>query len=263
MRQAGPRDWSPPEYDDYRPAYVCPPASGRSTKTFMPRRTSRNWPGWISLILGFIAAGLAVFPLTAAGVGNGFIASTVGISAIGYGVFALALRRRGDATARLSPIIGIILGIFGTVLMGSSVVNYYLQGGSFDAPSVFQVSGTEFPYQPPAQDPPALESAPIAAPAAFTSIDEERMALTQNLGTVHFVLNQIAPDSKPGSLSLATPGGTLSTPDGQALTILPAGTAVTYFISEDGSSYVITLQGAAFGSMVQLDSSLGQIVSLQ
>ncbi|WP_189621930.1 hypothetical protein [Salinibacterium amurskyense] len=76
------------------------------------------------------------------------------------------------------------------------------------------------------------------------------------------MLKQIAPQSKPASLSLATPGGTLSTPDGHALTILPEGTVVNYALSADGSNYVMTLKGATFGSMVQLDTAVGQIVAL-
>lgn len=256
MRQAGPRDWSPPEYDDHRPASV------RTTRTYAPRR-KRNWPGWLSLALGLLAFGLAVFPITDAGVRQGFVASTVGISAISYGAFALALQRRGDATGRLAPIVGILLGAFGTILMGFSVANYYLDGGTSAAPSVIQVLGTEFTTQPEVEVAPTeatIEPAPV--PAGYASSDEERMALIQNLGTIHFVLNQVAPGSKPASLTLATPGGTLSTPDGHTLTTLPAGTAVTYGISADASSYVITLQGAAFGTAVQFDSALGQIVSL-
>lgn len=260
MRQAGPRDWSPPEYDTRRTASI------RTTRIYEPRRTVRNWPGWLSLILGLLAAGLALYPLTQLSVGQGYFASTVGLSAIGYGIFALALQRRGDATARMAPIVGALLGVFGTLLMGSSVVNYHLQDGSFNAPSTLLVGDTSFTLEPQAEAPPVsdpAEQGTAPAPLVFTSAAEERLALSQNLGTIHFLLNQIAPTTKPASLLLATPGGTLSTPEGHALTILPEGTVVNYGTSADASSYVITLTGAAFGTAVQLDSAIGQIIAVQ
>jgi hypothetical protein len=238
----------------------------RATRIYEPQRTVRNWPGWLSLILGLLAAGLALYPLTQFGVGQGYFASTVGLSAIGYGVFALALQRRGDSTVRMAPIVGVLLGLFGTLLMGSSVVNYYLQDGSFNAPSTLLVGDTSFTLEPQSDTPPVpvpAEPASAPAPLVFTSAAEERAALIQNLGTIHFVLNQIAPATKPASLLLATPGGTLSTPEGHALTILPEGTVVNYGASADASTYVITLTGATFGTAVQLDSAVGQIVALQ
>lgn len=279
MKQAGPRDWSPPEQDDYRAGASHRVTSNRSRTTFVPRKLVRNWPGRLSLLFGIAAAGLALFPMTAAGVGHGYIASTVGITAIAYGAFALKLHRRREATARLSPIVGILLGTFGTLLMGALVANFYLNGAALNSPITFQVAQTEFTFDSEgfavssptegaetagtSEATQVTAPAPVAAPAAFTSADEERMALSQNLGTVHFVLKQIAPGAKPTSLSLATPGGTLSTPDGQALTILPEGTSVSYATGPDSSNYVITLKGAAFGTIVQLDSAIGQIVSLQ
>lgn len=270
MKQSGPRDWSPSENDNYRAASSYRYSSNESTTTFVPRKLVRNWPGRLSLLFGLVAAGLALFPITAAGIGHGYIASTVGITAIAYGVFALKLRRRYEATARLSPITGILLGSFGTLLMGALVANFYLNGVPLNSPITFQVAETEFTYDPQGIAPwtstetsQNIAPPPAPTPEAFASAEEERMSLIQNLGTVHFVLNQIAPGTKPASLSLATSGGTLSTPDGQALTVLPEGTSVNYTTSSDASSYVITLKGATFGTMVQLDSAIGQIVSLQ
>ena len=90
MKQAGPRDWSPPENNNYRPADSYRYPSNQSTTTFAPRKLVRNWPGRLSLLLGITAAGLALFPIASAGAGNGYIASTVGITAIGYGFYALS-----------------------------------------------------------------------------------------------------------------------------------------------------------------------------
>lgn len=278
MKQAGPRDWSPPENNNYRPADSYRYPSNQSTTTFAPRKLVRNGPARLSLLFGIIAAGLALFPIASAGAGNGYIASTVGITAIAYGFYALRLRHYREATARLSPIIGILLGAFGTLLMTALVANFYLNGAALSSPITFQVAQTEFTFDSeglavsePAestvtsgtgQTAEIITPAPVAARASFASSDEERMALIQHLGTVQFVLKQIAPQSKPASLNLATPGGTLSTPDGHALTVLPEGTVVNYAPSADGSNYVMTLKGATFGSMVQLDTAVGQIVAL-
>ena len=87
------------------------------------------------------------------------------------------------------------------------------------------------------------------------------MSLIQNLSTIRLVLNQIAPGTKPASLTI--PGGTLSTPAGKALTVVPDCTSVSYATSTDGSGYVITLTGAAIGTIVQFDSESGQIISQQ
>lgn len=258
MRQAGPRDWSPPEYETRRSTPV------RSTHTREPRHPVRNWPGWLSLLLGLLAAGLALYFFPSLGLGQGYFASTVGLSAIGYGIFALALRRRGDATGRLAPTIGILLGALGTLVMGSSVVSYYVDGGSIEAPSTLQIGDTRFTLEPQAEVPPVMAPADrTPAPVAVTSPSEERLALSQALGTISFVLNQIAPAAKPESLTLSTPGGILSTPEGHALANLPAGTVVTYAPSADSSSYAITLWGAAFGTAVQFDSAVGQIIAVQ
>lgn len=279
MKQAGPRDWSPPENNNYRPADSYRYSSNRSTTTFAPRKLVRNGPGRLSLVFGIIAAGLALFPIASAGAGNGYIASTVGITAIAYGFYALRLRHYREATARLSPIIGILLGAFGTLLMTALVANFYLNGSALNSPLTFQVAQTEFTFDSeglalstPAesaatggtgQTTEIITPAPVAAPASFASADEERMALIQHLGTVDFLLNQIAPQNRPASLSLATPGGALSIPNGQTLTILPEGTAVNYATSADRTSYILTLQGVQFGTIVQFDSSLGYVVAPQ
>jgi hypothetical protein len=270
MKQAGPRDWSPPEYDNSRMASGYRYSSRESTTSLALRTLVRNGPGRLALLFGLVAAVLALFPTTPLGVGLGFVSSAIGITAIAYGVFALKLHRRREATARPSPIVGILLGTFGAFVAGTLVASFYLNGAPFESPFTYQGAETAFNFDPQGVAPStATETSQIIAPPLapapefFASAEEERRSLIQNLGTVNFVLNQIAPGTKPASLSLATPGGTLSTPDGQALAILPEGTTVNYARTSDGFSYVITLKGAAFDTIVQFDSAIGYVVAPQ
>lgn len=249
----GPRDWVPSEIDE--PAHPV-----WTTATNSSRPTVRNMSGWLSLILGTLALAYAIFQAGNFAVGHGFAASTVGLCAIAYGVFALALRRRLEATLRLAPMLGIILGIAGTGVMGTYVAAHYLNTGDATLPQISMVAGTDFgamfEEQPQVSDPRLVVTDAATDPAA-----EEFQLLAQHAASAAFAIDKIYPAAKPSALSLSGADGILFTPDGAILAQLPIGTAVHYTVTPDQLNYTLTLVGSSDGTRVVYDGATGTIAA--
>jgi hypothetical protein len=228
---------------------------------YAPKKVAmRNGSGWLSLILGALTVGYALFQSGNFVLGQGFAASTAGICAISYGVFALALRRRQEANLFLAPSLGIILGIAGTGIMGTYVAAHYLNNSDTGLPEIGIVAGTDFSDVPTLATEDEVATAVTSppeeqvAPSTPQNSTDEYYALAQHAGTAAFVLKQIYPGSKPEALTLSGSEGTLSTIDGRALTQLPAGTAFTYSVSADRQDFMLTLIGVTFGTRVTYDT---------
>ena len=240
---AGPRDWSPPETGSRVPesSSVCPPTrnappySGRSfgaTSFGGPsyRRPASIRSAWLSLLFGSGALMLAFIQPENSSTTRGFLASTIGITAVFYGVHALRNRIPGRMSTFLPAIVGLTGGVVGTFVMAIYLLAYFFvpTSTSFALPGI--------PIPPPASIAQEAPETPVTAPAlaAFATPNEEAMALAQAVGTMDFVLRKSSQDGLyPDSLTVTTADGRVTAPSGVVLVALPPGTLFAYTVSAD------------------------------
>jgi hypothetical protein len=227
-------------------------------EAYRPPATVGNSAGWLSLTLGTVAMILCLLQPGNTGTSKGFLVSTVGITAVAWGLQSLSLGRRGLSTVRLAPWVGIVFGVIGTMVMVVSMIGFYL------SPSEPVTTTSALPPTsvavPEAASP--VEAVP-AGPAAYASAEEERLSLTRQLGTVAFVLGQ--PTSGvllPDSLVVDPATGLVLTSDGQTVARVDPDAAFTYELSADRTRYTMTLVGPRFGSSLGYDSAVGYVVEL-
>ena len=96
----------------------------------------------MSLALGTVAMVLCMLQPGNTSTSSGFFASTVGISAVAYGIHSLSLRRRGLATVRLVPWVGIVFGVIGTAIMAFFLVSFSVLTGEWQAVLLNRSSST-------------------------------------------------------------------------------------------------------------------------
>src|SRR5690606_2175868 len=99
QQMQGPRDWMPPpDPPAPRTVYAWPEPP--------PVRRTRRGLGLLSFLLGAGATVVAIAPAASPPGYSGYLLSTIGISAVVFGI--AALRRRGRSA--LLPTLGILLG---------------------------------------------------------------------------------------------------------------------------------------------------------
>lgn len=266
----GPRDWSPSEVASpltYRP---CPPASngpgyrgssfGASNSRASPsyRRPASIRSAWLSLVLGFVALAFAFIQPENSSTTRGFLASTIGIAAISYGVHAMRHRRPGVSMTFVLSVLGITFGIIGSLVMAIYLAAYFFVPASVDvAPPGVLIN----PPASIAQDvTPEIPKPPAPVVPAATA-DEEAMSLAQAMGTMDFALrNFSADDLYPESLIVTTADGRITAPSGVVLVALPPGTLFAYTVSADRTQYSSVMTGGAFGTTASFDSKVGQVL---
>ena len=247
------------------------------------------------MLLGAGSLVLALVEPQRSGVQTGFIASSIGITAIVVGSRLVKDRYRNGAVARAFGRGGAILGTVGTALMayavlgvGLSVVGVHLPALSLPIESRGSVLGgvtaidmsavdadrtapTAAPTAPAAPAVPVAEPVPAAEPdpetggppngTAPTSFEAEQSALVQSAGTLAFVLRQeFVSGSFPETLSVVRGESTrVVLPDGRAAASLPDGARVLYSVSADRSAWSVTVVGSRFGAIATYSSAVGMV----
>jgi hypothetical protein len=167
--------------------------------------------------------------------------SSVGISAIAAGVVALTRLRGAGLAQRFVPMLGVMFGGFGTVLMLLGLMS----GHSF----VTTTSPLGVPAPLGAPLPTAVASAlpaPARTPApASTPAPRSNLMLAQYAGTVVYLLEQQHAQfgTYPTAVNADTTGMVVTT---TGTVRLPVGAVMTYEPWPDGSGYELHLvQGTA------------------
>jgi hypothetical protein len=239
----GPRDWEQSESYTFPYAPGGVHATSRSTEGHRPatsRRSSRQ--GWLSLLLGLVALGIAVVDFR----GQVLVASTVGLSGLVYGVLVLRRRQPWSFGIRIAPMVGVVLGTVGVIIMVGSFTSQQIAANSAD-----------LVHPPAAVLPPAGVS---PTPVKYATAEAERSAVMNSLPVIAGSLVQIANRGQPMPTSFtATEAGTLlAEPSGQVLGPLPYGITLEWVQDPTGRVTQLTLIGPSFGSRVPLD--VGAIV---
>lgn len=167
--------------------------------------------------------------------GRGYVVSTVGLAAIGFGLAALKARTGG--LSAFASVVGMILGGIGAVAMVFSLVTFYLTPGN-------SLAGNP---------PVPLELAPVAAAASSAPVAtaepavpqaDERATLAQTVGTIVFLLKS---DHEAGlglpTVLAATSTGHVVTTSGNIR--LPTGSQMRYQRWPDATGYDLEVKGAS------------------
>ncbi|PZE87347.1 hypothetical protein DEJ00_16695 [Curtobacterium sp. MCLR17_039] len=231
------------------------------------------------MLLGLGSVVIALVEPQQSGIQTGFIVSTIGISAIVFGVQAVKTARWGSATARAFGRGGAILGSVGTALMAYAVIGSALAGTGVHLPALSlpldgrsAVVGTvAVPFRsavaapvesalPSSTPEPAAPPAPAPAPA---TVETERSAVVQSAGTLAFVMEQrFGAGPYPSTLSVGmTAPERILLPDGTGLAAVPDGARVLYSVAPDGTAWSITIIGAQFGAVATYSSTIGTVES--
>ncbi|QWS34894.1 hypothetical protein [Curtobacterium aetherium] len=246
---------------------------------------------WLSMLLGGGSVALALVEPQHEGVSTGFVASTIGVTAIVVGTHAVRLARWGSPTVRAFGRGGALLGGIGSALMAYAVLAFGLsttgivlpplslaiehtertltlpeaerQPAAVEADAPAAVAGEGGPAevgQSTAEAPPAAVTVP-AAPLPPLTAAEERSALMQTVGTLSFVLRQRfeAGPFPPALVVESAPQHRITLADGSPLVALPPGAQVTYSVSADAASWSVSVVGAQFGATATYDSRTGVV----
>ncbi|WIB34198.1 hypothetical protein [Curtobacterium sp. MCSS17_005] len=227
------------------------------------------------MLLGFGSVVIALVEPQQSGIQTGFIVSTIGISAIVFGVQAIKTARWGSAKARAFGRGGAILGSVGTALMVYAVIGSALAGTGVHLPALSlpldgrsAASGPVAVPQRPAVAAPVESAVPAAtpepaAPPAPATVETERSAVVQSAGTLAFVMKQrFGAGPYPSTLSVGmTAPERILLPDGTGLAGVPDGARVLYSVAPDGSAWTVTIIGARFGAVATYSSTIGTVES--
>jgi len=296
----GPRDWSPPASFADAPSGPPPRRPRTAWPVAEPPRATRPW-AWatLAMLLGLGSLVMALAEPQRSGVQAGFVASTIGITAIVIGVRLVKDRHRFGSVARAFGRGAVILGSVGTALMAYAVLAFGLSTVGIHWPplslpsvhegrilddSVPAAVGTAAPSRPseaPAPSAPEPSTAaagagagaaaapadaavaPLSTRAEPTSFEAERSAVTMSAGTLAFVLEQRF-GSGPYPSTLASESDAparITLLDGTGLAPLPTGARVLYSTSPDRTAWSVTIIGARFGATASYSSAVGTVQS--
>lgn len=248
-----------------------------------------NRSAWWSLLFGVGAIAIAVMqPIHSSG-GAGFVASTVGLAAIGYGIQGLRLKRIGRATNSAAAIVGVVLGSVGTLAMAVYIAGFYLgtPHGSWTAKpggELLQVEAAQPDADADGADAAAAQAqaasaasaqaaaaaeaantASITAAASQSELDAMpvQRAMQMTAGTIAFTLRMYTGEGNPWppALALTTDNHTVITPLGQVLARLPSGVELSYEVSADLMDYTLVLTAPETGEAVQYDTETGGVTN--
>jgi hypothetical protein len=144
---------------------------------------------WLAMLLGLLSLAGALAAPQQHGVQTGFIASSVGITAIVVGCHAVRVARWGSATVRAFGRGGALLGAVGTALMAYAVLAFALTSTGVVLPALSlpldrPAIGTVTPRSPvgaaaaPAQPRAGTVGSAAPAPAADAARDQDDTAAT-------------------------------------------------------------------------------------
>lgn len=221
-----------------------------------------------------------------AGLQSGFIASTIGITAVVLGVRVVKTARGGSSVARACGRGGAILGAVGTALMAYAVIAVALTGVGVHLPAISlpisdrgqamstvlpstnasaaATNATSVPTPPvpvPADAPAQHAAVPQTTEAAPATPEAERSAVVQSAGTLAFVMEQSfggGPYPETLAVGMSSPQRIMLT-DGTGLAAVPDGSRVLYSTSSDRSAWSVTIIGARFGAVATYSSAVGTV----
>ncbi|PZE80214.1 hypothetical protein DEI91_14665 [Curtobacterium sp. MCBD17_032] len=238
------------------------------------------------MLLGAVSVVLALLAPQHDHVQTGFVASTIGITAIVVGCHAVRLARWGSAAVRAFGRGGAVLGGVGTALMAYAVLAVTLVPAGIALPAVsLPITGNDSWMQSSTavveQAAPSIEddvaapdaaradeagAAQAAAPApgalpAIASTETERDALTQSVGTLAFIMRQrYGTGPFPATLVVDTSStASIRLVDGSVLTSIPSGAQVAYSVTPDATAWSVTVLGGEFGTTAHFDSTVGTV----
>lgn len=288
----GPRDWSPPGYFADAPSGPPPRRPQMGLLTAEPARRGRETRPWawatLAMLLGLGSLVMALVEPQQAGIQTGFVASTIGITAIVIGRRLVTDRSRYGNISRAFGRGAVMLGSVGTALMAYAVLAFGLSTAGVEWPAislpVMSQSTTSGDFMPaavattspapaPAVGAPAdLPAADQAAPAEAvvpqapsmpepTTLEAERSAVAMGAGTLASVLEQrFGPGAYPTDLATTTSSpAKVTLLDGTGLAPVPAGARVLYSVSADRTAWSVTIIGARFGATATYSSAIGTV----
>lgn len=246
-------------------------------------------------MLGAGSVAVALFEPQRQGLQAGFIVSSVGITAIVLGVYAVKSARWGSRATRVVGRSATVLGAVGSALMAYALVGTMLSGLGVHLPALSLPLGEPDPVSAAATlattapapatsrsttpvdggaaaaSPPSVGTeggvpAESALPQAGSenapaTAGAERSTLVQRAGALSIAMER-AYGAGPYPSSLVVERivpERLSTPDGSGLTTVPTGTRVRYSVSPDASAWSVTLVGGRFGTVATYDSAAGTV----
>ena len=257
--------------------------------TSAKRRTRPAAYAWLAMLLGGGSMVLALVEPQQNGVSSGFVASTIGVTAMVVGTHAVRVARWGSAAVRAFGRGGAVLGAVGTALMVYGVIAFVLGMAGVARPALslpiadhgrelMAVSPTEAPVGRSADQGATEQSAAPAVPipaapettsnssgtasaALPASTAEERSALAQAAGTLAFAMRQrFGAGPFPPTLVVSTGDeASVRLLDGTGLAAVPQGAQVTYSVSPDASAWAVTLRGGQFGTTASFNSTVGTV----
>jgi hypothetical protein len=285
----GPRDWSPPESLSGGGRSIPPIATMTTYGTTTARRRTRPAAyAWLAMLLGGGSMVLALVEPQQDGVSTGFVASTIGVTAMVVGTHAVRIARWGSATVRAFGRGGAALGAVGTALMVYAMIAFLLGMAGMALPALSlpiadpgrglaAVAPTAAPIEGSSEDrstkqePAAAAAAPVdpesdavtGAPSAAlpTSADEERNGLAHTAGTLAFVMRErFGAGPYPPTLVVSTgDAAVVRLLDGTNLAAVPPGAQLTYSVAPDASAWAVTLRGGQFQTTASFNSSVGTV----
>jgi hypothetical protein len=275
----GPRDWNPPGYWD-APTVTPSTRSRTVVQASRSRAKESNLIGLLSVALGLFATLLPLaHPDVSTGV-RGFAFTTAGIAAVSLASRAAQLRRQGRATSRVLPAIGGFLGVTGTLLSVWSLLFFYVPNAVPPMPSITSLTSLGQPVAGALVGPivpgviqqntqPAPVAAPVAAappavgPAPETLTPEQmRSAMQMAAGTISYVMKHVRPAGQPWPDALYVNADQLvTTPTGDVLVRIPAGTDLGYARSISGENYRLTISDSSTGAGVAFDTATGYVTN--
>ncbi|PZE62689.1 hypothetical protein [Curtobacterium sp. MCBD17_021] len=243
---------------------------------------------WLAMLLGGGTMVLALVEPQQDGVSTGFVASTIGITAMVVGTHAVRIARWGSATVRAFGRGGAVLGAVGTALMAYAMIAFLLGMTGIALPALSlpiadpgrgpaAVAATTAPVDRSSEDRTTEQEAAAAAavpadpesdavtgvPSAAlpTSADEERNGLAQTAGTLAFVMRErFGAGPFPPTLVVSTgDDAAVRLLDGTVLAAVPPGAQLTYSVAPDAAAWAVTLHGSQFQTTASFNSSVGTV----
>lgn len=208
-----------------------------------------NGAALLALLFGAASVGLAA-------IGQGILpypqvwVSLACTVALIFGVRALVLYRRREASIRWAPTVGILLGLIATVTV-------------FFGSTVLTVLGSVVPQAPPTLAPvsaqaPEHSSEPLVFPlnAGLTAQEKSTQTIATAINRTFAGGASTLPAGKAWPASLRMSGSTVIAPSGAHLANLPKGETASYALSSDGKSYQLTVTGSNSSEVANYNSQL-------
>jgi len=279
-REPGPRDWTPGGGYSYggtetsagsvapRATVAAPgkragrPRGGRRGGAFASRDH-----GFAALIVGLIAFVTAAISWPAGEGGYTVLLSTIGLIAVALGVATLRAWRVGLARRRGMARTGLALGVVSLVSSGVILANGWFGLAIPALPEVTRAVvssamqwGTASPSVGAVSDGPAVIGEPnvdVAATPVFATADSEFATISRELGTLVYVINNVA-NGAPDVLWVTPTGSAHLSSDGRAFAPDNEWVTTGYARGDDGS-YIITMTGRQHASVAYFHSLTGVI----